>query len=71
MKLTIMMLIIAFGIFMLGLKVTGDSPVSRKGQIEQSKETIEEKWLKAKEWSKNRNKYNFILINLTLAKQPV
>ena len=56
MKLTVMMLIIAFGIFMLGLKVTGDSPVSRKGQIEQSKETTQEKWLKAKEWSKNRNK---------------
>ena len=56
MKLTIMMLIIAFGIFMLGLKVTGDSPVSRKGKIEKSKETTEEKWLKAKEWSKNRNK---------------
>lgn len=50
------MLLIAFGIFMLGLKVTGDSPVSKKGPIEQSKETIEGKWLKAKEWSKNRNK---------------
>ena len=54
--LTIIMLIIAFGIFMLGLKVTGDSPVSRKATIEKSKETTEEKWLKAKEWSKNRNK---------------
>ena len=56
MKLTIIMLIIAFGIFMLGLKVTGDSPVSKKATIEKSKETTEEKWLKAKEWSKNRNK---------------
>ena len=75
MKLTILMLLIAFGIFMLGLKVTGDSPltilmhsfwyfylksdispVSRKAPIEKSKETTEEKWLKAKEWSKNRNK---------------
>ena len=59
MKLTILMLLIAFGIFMLGLKVTGDSPVSRKAPIEKSKETTEEKWLKAKEWSKNRNKWNF------------
>ena len=56
MKLTILMLLIAFGIFMLGLIVTGDSPVSRKAPIEKSKETTEEKWLKAKEWSKNRNK---------------
>ena len=56
MKLTILMLLIAFGIFMLGLKVTGDSPVSRKAPIEKSKETTTEKWLKAKEWSKNRNK---------------
>ena len=53
MKLTILMLLIAFGIFMLGLKVTGDSPVSRKAPIEKSKETTTEKWLKAKEWSKN------------------
>ena len=52
MKLTILMLLIAFGIFMLGLKVTGDSPVSRKAPIEKSKETTEEKWLKAKSGQK-------------------
>ena len=56
MKLTLLLMLFAFGIFMLGLKVTGDSPVSRKAPIEKSKETTEEKCLKAKEWSKNRNK---------------
>jgi hypothetical protein len=56
MKLTLLLMLAAFGIFMLGLKVTGDSPVSRKALIEQPKGTMEEKWNKAKEWSKNRNK---------------
>ena len=56
MKLTLLLLLAAFGIFMLGLKVTGDSPVSRDGPIIQSKETMKEKWENAVDWSKNRNK---------------
>jgi len=56
MRLTLMLILAAFGIFMLGLKVTGDSPVSRKAPIEQSKESMKEKWNKAIDWSKNRKK---------------
>ena len=40
---------------MLGLKVTVTHQYLER-PIEKSKETTEEKWLKAKEWSKNRNK---------------
>lgn len=56
MKLTLLLMLAAFGIFMLGLKVTGDSPVSRDGPIIQSKKTMKEKWENAVDWSKNRNK---------------
>ena len=56
MRLTLLLLLIATGIFILGLKVTGDSPVSRKISVEQSKETMEEKWNKAVDWSKSRKK---------------
>ena len=56
MKLTFLLLLIATGIFVLGLKVTRDSPVSRKIPVEQSKETMEEKWNKAVDWSKSRKK---------------
>ena len=54
MRLILFLLLIATGIFILGLKVTGDSPVSRKIPVEQSKETMKEKWENAVEWSKNR-----------------
>ena len=33
MRLTLLLILAAFGIFMLGLKVTGDSPVARKAPI--------------------------------------
>ena len=56
MKLTLLLMLAAFGIFMLGLKVTGDSPVSRDGSIIKSKKTMKEKWENAVDWSKNRNK---------------
>ena len=56
MRLTLLLLLIATGIFILGLKVTGDSPVSRKIPVDQSKETMEEKWKKAADWSKSRKK---------------
>lgn len=54
MRLILFLLLIATGIFILGLKVTGDSPVSRKIPVEQSKETMKEKWENAVEWSKKR-----------------
>ena len=54
MKFILLCLFLASVVFMLGLKVTGDSPVSRKIPGEQSKETMKEKWENAVEWSKNR-----------------
>ena len=54
MKFILLCLFLASVVFMLGLKVTGDSPVSRKIPVEQSKETMKEKWENAVEWSKNR-----------------
>ena len=50
------LLIAAFAIFSLGLKVTGDSPVSRKIPFENTGKSAEEKWNKAKEWSKSKLK---------------
>ena len=54
MKFILLCLFLASVVFMLGLKVTGESPVSRKIPVEQSKETMKEKWENAVEWSKNR-----------------
>ncbi len=51
-----LLFIAAFGIFMLGLKVTSGSDVSKKIPYDGPSQSAEEKWNKAKKWSKDRQK---------------